>query len=65
MTASSSNVNVTDKDESIEIIVHETFLDNSFMDICLVALVLDMSRTRPGLVPTVPVLGQCPVFMET
>ena len=31
----------------------------------LVALVLDMSRTRPGLVPTVPFLGQCPVFMGT
>ena len=31
----------------------------------LVALVLDMYRTRPGLVPTVPFLGQCPVFMGT
>ena len=31
----------------------------------LVALVLDMSRTRTVLVPTVPFLGQCPVFMGT
>ena len=31
----------------------------------LVALVLDMSRTCPGLVLTFPVLGQCPVFMGT
>ena len=31
----------------------------------LVALVLVMSRTRPGLVPTVPVLGQCSVYMRT
>ena len=31
----------------------------------LVALVLDMSRTCPGLVPTVPVLGQNTVFMGT
>ena len=31
----------------------------------LVALVLDMSWTCPGLVPTVPVLGQNTVFMGT
>ena len=31
----------------------------------LVALVLDMSWTRPGLVPTVLVLGQCTVLMGT
>ena len=31
----------------------------------LVALVLDMSRTCPGLVPTVPVLVQNTVFMGT
>ena len=31
----------------------------------LVALVLDMSRTCPGLVTTVPVLGQNTVFMGT
>ena len=31
----------------------------------LVALVLDMSRTRPGLVPTVLFFGQCPIFMRT
>ena len=31
----------------------------------LVALVLDMSRTRPGLIPTVPFFGQCPIFMRT
>ena len=31
----------------------------------LVAIVLDMSRKRPGLVPTFPFLGQCPVFMGT
>ena len=35
----------------------------SFED--LVALVLDMSRTCPGLVPTLPVLGQNTVFMGT
>ena len=31
----------------------------------LVALVLDMSRTCPRLVPTVPVLGQKTVFVGT
>ena len=31
----------------------------------LVALVLDMYRTHPGLVPTVQFLGQCPVFIGT
>ena len=33
MTAPSSNVNVTDKDESKQIIVHKTLSDNSFTDI--------------------------------
>ena len=32
-TAPSSNVNVTDKDESKEIIVHKTLLENQSMDV--------------------------------
>ena len=32
-TAPSSNVNVTDKDESKEITVHETLSENLFMDV--------------------------------
>ena len=37
----------------------------NLMIIILVALVLDMSRTCPGLVPTVPVFGKNTVFMGT
>ena len=33
MNAPPSNVNVTDEDESKEIIVHETLSDNSFTDV--------------------------------
>ena len=33
MTAPSSNVNVTENDESKEIIVHETLSENSSMDV--------------------------------
>ena len=33
MTAPSLNVNVTDEDESKEIIVHNTFYENSYLDV--------------------------------
>ena len=33
MTALSLNVNVTDEDESKQIIVHKTLLENSYMDV--------------------------------
>ena len=49
-------------DETKEVDINK---NGEVIDTDLVALVLDMSWTRPGLVPTVPFLVQCPVFMGT